>query len=130
MLSAARLRPNVTGTAFRTSTSRKDLDPNNPASRWLNRAAYALPAPFTFGNAANFYDDVRNRPFYSENISIIKRIPFRESVNAELRADMYNLFNRTLFGNINTNLSDPNFGRPTGPMIEPRLIQMGLKLNF
>ena len=95
-----------------------------------NRAAYTLPAPFTFGNAANFYDDVRNPPFYSENISIIKRIPFRESVNAELRADMYNLFNRTLFGNINTNLGDPNFGRPTGPQVGARIITMGVRLDF
>ena len=61
-------------------------------------------------------------------------LPFLELgwnvVNVEYRLDAYNLFNRQLFGNITANLSDPNFGRPTGLMIQPRFIQMALKLNF
>ena len=127
---SARRRPNTTGTGFRTGTARTDLDPNNASSRWLNNAAYTIPGDFEFGNAANFYNDVRNPPFFSENFSIVKRTPLRETVNIEYRVDMNNLFNRTLFGNINTTLGDVNFGRPTGPMIAPRAIQMALKLNF
>jgi hypothetical protein len=53
-----------------------------------------------------------------------------ETVNIEYRIDAYNLFNRQLFGNIDVNLSDPNFGRSTGVMIQPRFLQMALKLNF
>jgi hypothetical protein len=60
----------------------------------------------------------------------VKRTPVREAVNVEYRLDVYNLLNRQLFGNIDTNLTDPGFGRPTGVMIQPRLLQMGLKLNF
>ena len=127
---AARQRPNATGSGFRTGTSASDLDPGNPTSRWLNRAAYSIPAPFTFGNGANFYDDVRNPGIRSENFSIVKRTPVTESVNVEYRVDMNNVFNRAVFGNINTNLTDPNFGRPTGVMIDPRAIQMALKFNF
>ena len=129
-LFSARTRPNVTGQDFRTSTDAGGLDPNNPASRWLNPAAYSIPGAFTFGNAKNFYSNVRNPGIRSENFSIVKRTTVHESVNVEYRLDAYNLFNRQLFGNIAVNLSDPNFGRPTGLMIQPRFIQMALKLNF
>ena len=130
VLFAARQRPNVTGQDFRTSIGAGSLDPNNPTSRWLNPAAYSIPAAFTFGNAANFYSKVRNPAILTENFSVVKRIRVHESVNVEYRLDAYNLFNRQLFGNIGVNLSDPNFGRPTGTMIQPRLLQMALKLNF
>ena len=129
-LFAARTRPNVTGQDFRTSTDSGGLDPNNASSRWLNPAAYSIPASFTFGNAKNFYSNVRNPGIKLENFSIVKRIRVHETVNVEYRMDAYNLFNRQLFGNIDVNLSDPNFGRPTGLLIQPRFIQMALKLNF
>ncbi len=130
VLFSARERANVTGQPFRTSTSASNLDPNNPTSLYLNPAAFSIPSAYTFGNAANFYGDVRNPPILLENFSVIKRTPVRETVNVEYRLDVYNIFNRQLFGNIDTNLADPNFGRPTGVMIQPRLLQMGLKLNF
>ena len=130
VLFAARERPNVTGTEFRTSVDQGGLDPNNPAARWLNASAFATPAPFTFGNSLNFYNSVRNPGIMTENLSVVKRLMVHDSVHLEYRMDAYNLLNRQPFGNINVNLSDPNFGRPTGSMLQPRLIQMALKLNF
>lgn len=130
VLFAARTRPNVTGQPFRTSTGADSLDPNNPASRWLNPDAFAVPAPYTLGTAANFYNEVRNPSFFSENLSISKHIPVNEMLNVEYRLDIWNLFNRTLFGNINTDLSSPGFGLATGSMLAPRFIQMGLRLSF
>jgi hypothetical protein len=133
VLFSARTRPNVTGQPFRTSTgadSLDPLDPNNPESRWLNPDAFAAPAPYTLGNAANFYNDVRNPSFFSENLSIVKRIPLKETLNVEYRVDVWNLLNRNLFGNINTDLSSPGFGLATGSMLAPRFVQMALRLNF
>jgi hypothetical protein len=129
-LFAARERPNVTGQNFRTSIDASGLDPNNSTSLWINRAAYSIPTAFTFGNAANFYGNVRNPSLMTENLSLVKRTTVHETVNIEYRVDAYNLFNRQLFGNIDVNLSDPNFGRSTGVMIQPRFLQMALKLNF
>ena len=51
-------------------------------------------------------------------------------LNVEYRLDIWNVLNRNLFGNINTDLSSPNFGRPTGTMLAPRFVQMALRLNF
>ena len=130
VLFSARTRPNVTGNAFRTSAGADSLDPNNPQSRWLDPDAFAVPAPYTLGNAANFYNEVRNPSFFSENLSIVKRIPVMEMLHVEYRLDIWNLFNRTLFGNINTDLSSPGFGLATGSMLAPRFVQMGLRLSF
>ena len=105
------------------------VDPNS-GSPWISPGAFAIPAPYTFGNAANFYDDLRNPKFTAENFSLIKRTPVNPMLNLEYRIDMFNAFNRALLGNVNTTLGDPNFGRTTGQMISPRIVQMALRLHF
>jgi hypothetical protein len=127
------LRPNLTGAAIRTNVDRTSLDPDNPNTRWFNRDAFALPGPLQFGTAAAFINDLRTPPVYQENVSLVKRfhvVTGEQPLNFELRADASNVLNRTLFGGINMNLTDPNFGRPTAVQIGPRFIQMGLKVNF
>ena len=131
VLSTTRTAPNVVaGQAFRTATSADSLDPNNPSNRWLNPAAFSLPQAFTFGNAPNLSDDVRNPSFRVENFSVIKKTTIHQRLNLEYRVDLQNAFNRSLFGNINTNVASPGFGRATGTMIQPRIVQMALRLAF
>jgi hypothetical protein len=81
------------------------------------------------------------------DFSVIKRFPFRESKNIELRAEFFNLFNHVNFANPISNFSavastsiDPNtgriigspgdFGRIVSASNNPRLIQFAIKLNF
>jgi hypothetical protein len=82
------------------------------------------------------------------DFSIIKRLPFTESKNIELRAEFFNLFNHVNFANPISNLNavsssggsiDPNtgqiinpgdFGRIISTSNNPRLIQFALKVNF
>jgi hypothetical protein len=125
-----RKRANVTGQEFRTSTGRGDLDPNNTNAKWINRDAFAIPGAFEFGNAANFYGTLRNPRFATENVSFIKRTTISETTNFEIRAEMFNILNRTDFGGINTDLTSPRFGLPGGPMVGARIIQMVAKFNF
>ena len=49
------------------------LDPNNPASRWINPAAFSIAPAFTFGNVPNLLDGVRNPGILVENFSAIKK---------------------------------------------------------
>ena len=127
------LRVNLTGSSIKTNVDRTSLDPDNPSVRWFSRDAFSLPGTQQFGTAAAYLTDLRTPPILSENMSIIKRFQFLtgdQPFNFELRAEASNIFNRTLFGGINVNLTDPNFGRPTGVQLGPRFIQMGLKINF
>lgn len=127
------LRVNLTGSAIRTGVDRTSLDPDNPNVRWFDRSAFSLPGPLQFGTAAAYLNDLRTPPIYQESVSLVKHFNFLtgdQPLDLELRAEASNLFNRTLFGGINVNLTDPNFGRPTAVQIGPRFIQMGIKLNF
>lgn len=123
----------ATGLPIRTGVSSTSLDPNNPNVYWFNHGAnapFSITAPFTLGNASIYNTQFRNPWYRYEAISLNKRFPIRESVALNYEINMFNPFNRTDFGGIQGNLSSPNFGRPTGPMVGPRNITMGLRLDF
>jgi len=67
------------------------------------------------------------------DISLLKKIAIGrlgEGANLQFRAEFFNAFNTPQFSNPDTNLSDPTFGRITSTSVNPRIIQLGLKLNF
>lgn len=127
-------RANLTGSAISTGISRKDLDPNNANTRWLNASAFAIPGQYEFGTAARYINEMRNPPYLSENMAIVKRTAIttirEQPINLEYRADFFNLFNRTCFGGINSTVGNANFGRPGGVQVGARIITMGLKLSW
>ena len=61
---------------------------------------------------------------------MVFRIPGDRTVVLTYRADAFNAFNRTSFGNINGIVGNANFGLATGPQNGVRLITMGLRLDF
>jgi hypothetical protein len=64
-----------------------------------------------------------------EDLSLLRRIRWRESKAMTLRADFYNAFNhRNLNGPV-ADLSNPNFGRITGQG-NPRSIEFGVRMDF
>ena len=64
---------------------------------YLNIKAFQTPAPFTFGNAPSLLN-VRAFPSYNEDFGIMKRTYIREQMNIEFRFEMFNAFNRHIFG--------------------------------
>ena len=63
-------------------------------------------------------------------MSLLKRTYVSETVNFEFRAEAFNIFNRTCFGGIITDLTRPDFGLPTGPQVGARSVQLVAKINF
>lgn len=55
---------------------------------------------------------------------------FGEGANLQFRAEFFNAFNTPQFSNPDTKLGDPTFGRITSTSVNPRIIQVALKLNF
>lgn len=116
-------------------SSRADLvgNPKLPRSersigRWFNAAAFAVPAPFTYGNSA------RNLLFGPGDVvidlSLLKATKILENLTVQFRADFFNLPNRANFGNPAANISVPaQVGRIFGAG-DPRQIQFGLKVLF
>jgi Carboxypeptidase regulatory-like domain len=67
------------------------------------------------------------------DLALIKRTPLgglREGVNIEFRAEFFNAFNTTQFANPNTTATTANFGLISGTTVNPRIVQLALKLNF
>lgn len=111
-------RPNVIGDARAGAQSR---------SRWFNTDAFAMPPFGSFGNAGR---NVLDGPgLAAVSAALIKNIEFRETARMQVRAEAFNLLNRT-----NLDLPDNFFGSPTFGRIlsaqSPRHIQLGLKLLF
>src|SRR6266446_8862887 len=66
------------------------------------------------------------------DLSIVKKIPFgsNESRHFEFRAEFFNLFNTPQFANPDTNFSAGTFGQITSTSVNPRFVQLALKLSF
>jgi hypothetical protein len=96
--------------------------------QWFNPAAFSVPAPFTYGNAA------RNLLFTPGDIvvdiSVLKDFAIGERIKPQFRAEFFNAPNHFNWGGPGANISVANsVGRITGGG-EARVIQFGLKLLF
>jgi hypothetical protein len=115
------LRPNSTG-----------IDPNGNSdakadrTRFLDLAAYSLPAPNTPGNA---------RPAgawgpgaWTTDLSLVKRFTFN-FLTADVRAEAFNLFNHTNYAQPNGSYPASNFGSITSAG-DPRIVQLAVRVGF
>ena len=106
---------------------------SNPTNaEWFNTAAFANPAPGTFGNAGR---NILIGPGFTDvDFSIFKVFPLHfERTKLEIRADMYNAFNHVNYGNPDAGLGDLYYGHITGPAAWPgngRIVQLGAHLTF
>jgi len=114
-----------------------NFDPNRDTM--FNPKAWKDPAPWTFGNGPRTYGNLRQFPYFNEDISIIKGTHLNELVRVDLRVDFLNVFNRTVFGlstggdQYGSVYADALAGGP-GRIISqsnyPREIQFGLRISY
>jgi hypothetical protein len=90
-------------------------------------SAFAQPAQFTFGNAPR--NVVRAAGSNVTDMTLIKNIPIAGRTRFQLRAELYNVFNKVNFGAPNAGFGTANFGRVTsaGTM---RRVEIGGKILF
>ena len=91
------LRPNITGDPMAGISQSRNL--------WFNAAAFSVPAPYTFGNAAR--DSLRGPNLFTADWSLAKNFAVTERVSLQFRWEVFNAFNRT-------NLALPNSNTDTG----------------
>lgn len=65
--------------------------------RYLNPAAFAMPAPGTYGNLAR--NALKGPQFHQFDLTLQKRFYINEKTNIEIRTEFYNLLNRANFAN-------------------------------
>jgi len=118
---------------------------NNVSNAWpgvsymFNPAAFADPQAYTLGNAARTYGDMRGFPYLDEDFSLVKQIRFNESKRLDLRVDIFNLLNRSVFNNPSTNVYDTpriqngravGYGTFWGRQNTERQMQLQLRFTF
>ncbi len=109
----------------------KTLETRDPlADRWINPAAFAAPTGFRLGTAARAYTDLRGDRFIQESFGLLKRTALTEKFALVFRAEFFNVFNHTVFGAPQGNVSNVNFGRVASQANPPRQGQMALRLEF
>jgi hypothetical protein len=84
----------------------------------------------TFGSEGNEKPmQFRGPNFFETNANLYKDFPIKEHLNFQFRFEVFNLFNRANYTNVDTNVPDGAFGSATGAH-EPRFWQVGGKLSF
>ena len=101
-----------------------------PGEQYLNKSAWADPGPLQFGDEPQNDPFARSPHYFNEDVAIHKMIPFTERVNARFETEIGNIFNRHLWCSPDTNWSDPNFGQVSAQCDQPRIINLGLRLEF
>ena len=94
---------------------------------YLNPAAFALPAPGTFGTHGR--NSVRGPGFWKIDMALTRLFPLGTH-SVELRLETFNLLNNFNWGNPITNLRAGNFGRIQTAAGDPRIVQFGVKYGF
>jgi hypothetical protein len=116
--------------ANRADVVSSQLYPSNQSiTQWFNPSAFAVPAPFTFGNSARGILFGPGQKIY--DLSVLKNTSISERVTLQFRAEAFNLPNTPSFGLPASNISVPSTdGRITSTTVPARSVQFGLKLLF
>jgi carboxypeptidase family protein/TonB-dependent receptor-like protein len=102
---------------------------NQNINDWINPAAFAQPAPFTFGNTSRFLSDLRAPGFVNWDMGLEKSWKFTESMRFQFRFELFNAFNHPNFFVPDSNLGDANFGT-INSAYPPRSLQFAGKFYF
>jgi hypothetical protein len=96
--------------------------------------AFQIQPAFTLRTASQYFPNLRNRWGNEYNVSFVKKTAIREGMQAQFRAEVFNLTNHPIFPNNPVlDTSSPNFGkliRDNGQTNVPRQIQLGLRFEF
>jgi hypothetical protein len=105
-------------------------DPYGPKTldEYLNRAAFAQPAPGTLGNHVR--NSIEGPAFWTVDLSVSRLIPVAGRHRIEVRVETFNLFNNFNWGNPVTNFNAATFGRILTQSGDPRIMQFGIKYEF
>jgi hypothetical protein len=101
------------------------------AVSYLDRNAFQVPAPYTFG------DLPRSAPYglaaqslSNQDISVRRMVPFGERWRFLISVDVFNVPNNVRFAAPGTNIDAANFGQVTTQSNSPRKVQLNARITF
>jgi hypothetical protein len=98
------------------------------ADMWFNTAAFATPAPFTFGTATR--NSVWGPGLKKADLALDRELPIAGSARFHFRLEAFNLFNTVNYGTPNRFVNTPQFGTITEAATSARQIQFVFRTTF
>jgi hypothetical protein len=112
------LRPDYTGAPLYDA----------PSGKFLNPAAYVIPAAGTWGNAGR--DSITGPAQFSLNASIARVFRLTDRLNMDFRVDSTNSLNHVTYGSWVTNINSPQFGGPPSSANGMRTLTTTVRVRF
>ena len=104
------------------------LDNPDPNTGWINKAAYAMPDRFTFGNSAR--GTATSDGIQTLDLTLSKSFDVTEGSQMQFRAEFFNITNHPNFGFPNLFWNTPTFGAVGRTSTINRQIQLALRYEF
>jgi hypothetical protein len=98
------------------------------AAKWFNRAAFAAPPAYTFGNIGR--NSVYGPPLQTLDFALARTFRLTEKTSFQFRGEAFNALNKVNFGTPNRYVNTPQFGTITMAMTPGREIQLSARLSF
>lgn len=121
-------RPTNNGTsASYTSGSTQDR-----LTSWFDSSVFSVTGPYQFGNTARTLTSVREPGINNVDASLFKTFSILKEhrLDAQLRCEAFNALNKPQWGRVNSTIGTTATGNITYTAVNPRQMQMGLKLIF
>lgn len=96
----------------------------------VNDTAHRGSGAYRFGNLPRNQADSRTAAYFNEDANINKHFAIREEIGADLRLEVFNVFNRHVFNKPDSGVNDISFGQITGTNGGPRSMQLVLKIRY
>ena len=126
---------NGQGVAQRVNQLSDDVYGDKTLQSYLNRAAFAEPAPGAFGNHVR--NSIAGPGRWNIDLAVSRLLPITNGQTLEFRLEAFNLTNHFNWGPPTTtptsgiaNLLTGTFGRITTQATPPRVLQFGVKYGF
>src|SRR3954447_8093561 len=105
--------------------------PNPTATRWFDTSKFQILSPYVMQTNPDHYRDLRGPTFWNIDATLSKRFRIVERVQAELRAEAYNLTNRLNRANPDLVITSSTFGQALRQNITTgRQVELGMKIIF
>jgi hypothetical protein len=105
-------------------------NPADPGNQYFNPAAFSNPSYGALGTGPGRFEQLRGFGGAYEDVALLKDVRFGH-VTAQVRLEIFNLFNRRYFANPVTDIASANFGHTINVGSQPpRQGQLGLRLQW
>jgi hypothetical protein len=119
---------NVGGGGQRAERNGADPYSRSAPHQWLNTAAFAQPANYTYGNEGR--NDLVGPAYKNLDLNASKVFPIYHEANVQFRAELFNAFNHANLGIPDHTVGDSSFGIINSAAGPGREIQFALKVQF